>query len=389
MGLKGHIGRGAKRRPTKKEQFAQWLEVLAVEYPLTCGPAYDATREEEVFLLDLYVQNDEALGDAGVMRYVAQNTSAAARHDPEASTLPKSSRERGDATKAALDAKTLVSVIVPTTGKRAAFHAMLYACFARQTHPALELVVLDTGDAPSPFFSADPAALGDARVRYVHDEHDAATGAKRNSLVTLARGAIVVQFDDDDVYTSRYVERVVSAMRETGAKLFKLSAWKWFDAARASRADCDDDKLVHWYDNEKDKTTGLCPNYTAAGWHSRKWGYGFSFAFDRAVALRCPFPATFLGEDYDFVMKLLHHATKIVAYRDDPDDAVVLHVLHNNNSSVVAKHRTFKLSDLDAGFQEPIGDIIKTMRKNRAFDTELSSYVSLARKARYEEGEFK
>ena len=29
------------------------------------------------------------------------------------------------------------------------------------------------------------------------------------------------------------------------------------------------------------------------------------------------------------------------------------------------------------------------MRKNRAFDTELSSYVSLARKARYEEGEFK
>ena len=88
-------------------------------------------------------------------------------------------------------------------------------------------------------------------------------------------------------------------------------------------------------------------------------------------------------------MKLLHHATKIVAYRDDPDDAVVLHVLHNNNSSVVAKHRTFKLSDLDAGFQEPIGDIIKTMRKNRAFDTELSSYVSLARKARYEEGEFK
>ena len=71
-----------------------------------------------------------------------------------------------------------------------------------------------------------------------------------------------------------------------------------------ARADCDDDKLVHWYDNEKDKTTGLCPNYTAAGWHSRKWGYGFSFAFDRAVALRHPFPPTYLGEDYDFVIDI-------------------------------------------------------------------------------------
>ena len=134
---------------------------------------------------------------------------------------------------------------------------------------------------------------------------------------------------------------------------------------------------------------GYCANFTAAGWHSRKWGYGFSFAFDRRAALDFPFPPTFLGEDYDFVMTLLENHAKIVAFRDDPDDSIVLHVLHNNNSSVVAKHRTFKLDDLDSGFQDPIGTTIATMRENRAFDTELSSYVSLARKARYEEGEFK
>ncbi|KAH8091856.1 protein serine/threonine phosphatase [Aureococcus anophagefferens] len=64
-----------------------------------------------------------------------------------------------------------------------------------------------------------------------------------------------------------------------------------------------------------------------------------------------------------------------------PDDSVVLHVLHNNNSSVVAKHETFPLSDLDATFETPIGATIRDMRRARAFDTELSSRV-LARKAR-------
>ncbi|KAK7253521.1 hypothetical protein SO694_000011071 [Aureococcus anophagefferens] len=308
MGLKGAVGRGA-RRPTKKEKYARELERLAADYPETCGAR--TTR-----------------------------------------------RARGGG-----------------------------------THARLELVVLDTGDAPSPFFSGDPAATADARVRYAHRPggayDDDATGAKRNELVQKARGAVVVQFDDDDVYTPRYVERVLSAMRGAGAALFKLSAWKWFDAARAAKPDADDAKLLHWYDNERDKTTGYCANYTAAGWHSRKWGYGFSFAFDRAVALRHPFPPTYLGEDYDFVMELLAARVPVVAYRDDPDDSVVLHVLHNNNSSVVAKHETFPLSDLDATFETPIGATIRDMRRARAFDTELSSYVSLARKARYEEGEFK
>ncbi|KAH8075697.1 protein serine/threonine phosphatase [Aureococcus anophagefferens] len=302
MGLKGAVGRGAKRRPTKKEKYARELERLAADYPETCGAAYDETREEEVFLLDLYVQNDVALGDAGVRRYVAENTTAAARLDGAAATLPRSSRERGAA--ARRGGGVLVSVVVPTTGRRSAFHGMLYACFAAQTHARLELVVLDTGDAPSPFFSGDPAATANARVRYAHRPggayDDDATGAKRNELVQKARGAVVVQFDDDDVYTPRYVERVLSAMRGAGAALFKLSAWKWFDAARGAKPDADDAKLLHWYDNERDKTTGYCANYTAAGWHSRKWGYGFSFAFDRAVALRHPFPPTYLGEDYDF-----------------------------------------------------------------------------------------
>ena len=58
----------------------------------------------------------------------------------------------------------LVSVVSPTTGERHWTHASLYRCFAHQTYPSKELVVLDTGPRPSPFFTA----CDDSRVRYTH-----------------------------------------------------------------------------------------------------------------------------------------------------------------------------------------------------------------------------
>ena len=386
MGLKGVKGRGAKYRPPIAIKHARVLEALAAEYPETCGPKHDPAREEEAFLVDLYLSNDVQLGAAGVRRYTAANTTAAARLDAAPAVLPRSSRERGDAERAAAEAAVLVSVVVPTTAKRATFHGMLYSCFASQTHPSLELLILDTGAAPSPFFTSDAAVRKDRRVRYSHSEEDAPTGAKRNALIEKARGQVIVQFDDDDVYTPRYVERILSAMKGSNASVCKLSAWKWFDAARAAQGGS---KILHYYDNEVDKATGYDRSSTAAGWHSRKWGYGFSFAFDRDAALECPFPPTFLGEDYDFIMLLRDRGYTMAAFSDDPDSSIVLHVLHNNNSSVVAKHRTFDLADLDASFEAPIGATIAAMRKSGAYDTELSTYVSAARKARYEEGEFK
>ncbi|KAK7242055.1 hypothetical protein SO694_00018457 [Aureococcus anophagefferens] len=78
------------------------------------------------------------------------------------------------------DAPELVSVVCPTTGDRASFHALLYANFARQERvPRRELVVFDTGAAPSPFF----AALDDGAARYVHSTNTKlGLGAKRNAL---------------------------------------------------------------------------------------------------------------------------------------------------------------------------------------------------------------
>ena len=42
-------------------------------------------------------------------------------------------------------------------------------------------------------------------------------GAKRNWLAAAARGALLANFDDDDVYLDSYLERLVGALRSHGA----------------------------------------------------------------------------------------------------------------------------------------------------------------------------
>ena len=58
----------------------------------------------------------------------------------------------------------LVSVLAPTTSDRHWAHENLYRCFKQQCWQHKELLVLDSGLCPSPFF----AQLSDTRVRYTH-----------------------------------------------------------------------------------------------------------------------------------------------------------------------------------------------------------------------------
>ena len=140
---------------------------------------------------------------------------------------------------AAADAP-LVSVVVCTYPPRHHLHAALYAMFAAQTYPRLELVVYDSDGAPSPFF----AACADPRVRFYHEgePYDAGAppprggwtpiGAKRNALLGLARGAAVALFDDDNVYAPTYVAVMAAHLLGSGADLVRLRRWLCFDVTR-------------------------------------------------------------------------------------------------------------------------------------------------------------
>jgi hypothetical protein len=86
----------------------------------------------------------------------------------------------------------LVSAIMPTAN-RSAFAAEAVERFHTQTWPNKELVILDERERPSfrkPRFPAD--------VQY-HVSPHMTIGARRNLACSLARGAIICHWDDDDI----------------------------------------------------------------------------------------------------------------------------------------------------------------------------------------------
>jgi glycosyltransferase involved in cell wall biosynthesis len=101
----------------------------------------------------------------------------------------------------------LVSCIMPTgnfsaKNNRAAFLPLALEAFRRQDYPALELVIVDDGRQPLDRFLPD-----DARVRYHRLESRRTVGEKRNIACSLAKGAIIAHWDDDDWYAPERIRR--------------------------------------------------------------------------------------------------------------------------------------------------------------------------------------
>jgi glycosyltransferase involved in cell wall biosynthesis len=89
-----------------------------------------------------------------------------------------------------------VSVLTPTNNRRF-FLEQLLRNYAQQDYPAArrELLVLDDGsDRVEDIFSGVPG------VRYVRSDEVQTIGRKRNRLIDMARGDVIVHMDDDDYY---------------------------------------------------------------------------------------------------------------------------------------------------------------------------------------------
>lgn len=93
--------------------------------------------------------------------------------------------------------RPFVSVITPTYNRRK-FIPMLIHLYQQQTYPAdrRELVILD--DSPSS--NEDLIPKNDTSIRYIYNPVKIPLGEKRNKLNELAKGDIVVCFDDDDYH---------------------------------------------------------------------------------------------------------------------------------------------------------------------------------------------
>ena len=164
-----------------------------------------------------------------------------------------------------------LSALLPTADRRRFIPAAI-AQFLAQNRDDAELVILDDG--------ADVIAdliPGDPRIRYFREETRRVLGDKRNRLCELARGDILVHWDDDDWHAPERLARQLAALDDSGADIVGLD------------------------------TVDFLSDGGARGWRYKwqgrgRWVYGASLAYRRALWERHRFPAMRSGEDTRFVL---------------------------------------------------------------------------------------
>ena len=103
-------------------------------------------------------------------------------------------------------------------------------CFRAQTYENRELVIVC--DDPGAPIAAYVAGLKDPKIRYVETAH-ARLGDLRNVSVAEARGELVCQWDDDDLYHSKRLEYQVETLLEAGVAAHFLGRWTmWWPRRR-------------------------------------------------------------------------------------------------------------------------------------------------------------
>ncbi|KAL1519233.1 hypothetical protein AB1Y20_003492 [Prymnesium parvum] len=210
-----------------------------------------------------------------------------------------------------------VSCIAPTTPERHLFHESgLYRCFAAQTHADIELIVVDTGACPSPFFTSHH--FSDARVTYLHQVEHQTIGEKRNLAIQHATGEIIAHFDDDDLYAPEYISTMVGLLRREDAQLVKLSAWLVHDLQTHATGRFDGEAPLHHAALEPLRERFL---YT----------YGFSFVYRRSLFPTFSFLDTSWGEDQDILRRVRAAGKKLALHRDLR--GICLHNQHGENCS--------------------------------------------------------
>ena len=180
----------------------------------------------------------------------------------------------------------LVSCIMPTCDRRA-FAARAVTYYLRQDYANRELVVVDDGSE-----RVDDLLPSSASIRYVRAEQRATVGAKRNLACRMARGDLILHWDDDDWYASNRISIQVAALLDADAEVCGL-------------------RQMLFYHSQAEET--WLYEYPA---EERRWLIGGSLLYRKTFWQRRPFPNILVGEDTRFLWSQpLDRAVALPDYR--------------------------------------------------------------------------
>jgi glycosyltransferase involved in cell wall biosynthesis len=106
----------------------------------------------------------------------------------------------------------LVSVVIPAFNREKFVEAAVHSVL-EQTHPCLEVIVVDDGSTDGTGDIAESVARIDSRVRVLRRVNEGPASA-RNAGLEAARGEFVAFLDSDDVYLTHKLESHVTFLEE-------------------------------------------------------------------------------------------------------------------------------------------------------------------------------
>ena len=178
----------------------------------------------------------------------------------------------------------LASCIMPTADRRPLIPQAIRH-FLRQDYPSRELIILDDGTD-----SVADLIPQDERIRYLRLARKLSMGVKHNLACEMARGEIIVHWDDDDWMSSRRISyQVHELLQQPAESICGLSRILFFDP----RAQC------AW-------------EYKYPG--GRPWVIGSTFCYHKRFSERNHFPDMNEGADTTFVWNL--HDINVHAHSD-------------------------------------------------------------------------
>nr|WP_207801866.1 glycosyltransferase [Phenylobacterium hankyongense] len=221
----------------------------------------------------------------------------------------------------------LVSIITPTGGRPEFLQAAM-GYFGSQDYSDVEWLILDDSSEPHPALRQAEAP----NVSYQHTEGRLTVGEKRNRLIDRARGEYIVQFDDDDFYAPSYVSRMLAALNDQRADLVNLRGWFLYDERSDFFGywDLQRKQGPHYRCDAGGATLVSLDGTNNGGFADNELGFGFSYAFRKAVWEAAPYPDVDFDEDGQFARQA-RERFRIDGVYDRT--GVALHYLHNRSSS--------------------------------------------------------
>lgn len=165
----------------------------------------------------------------------------------------------------------LVTCIMPTSD-RPEFIVHALKQFLQQDYANKELLIIDDGAVPVKYLVPQVD-----NIRYNYQDTKLDIGTKRNLACSMARGEIIVHFDDDDFYAPGWLTKQVSFLRSEGLDITGLSTPLFYNPETAQA----------W-------------KYTYPE-GEKPWVYGATMCYTRKFWQSNPFPAVSCGEDNQFV----------------------------------------------------------------------------------------